>query len=179
MHALGVTDNEEAATSLRSVASIGGPGTYVLVLRSTSRRSVEIGRIGLLRLEPGYYAYVGSALGPGGLRARLGRHLRGPDRVHWHIDYLRARTEPIEAWYSCGPARREHQWSDVLRASIGAVTPLSGFGASDCRCDAHLFLFARQPAFSDFRARLRRDGLPARGLRRCGPEFVWQKDGVG
>lgn len=152
---------------------LDGPGTYVLVLRSTSRRSVEIGRLGVLHLEPGYYAYVGSALGPGGLRARLGRHVRGPGRVHWHIDYLRALVDPVEAWYCGGPKRREHRWSGALQASFRAVVPLSGFGASDCRCDSHLFFSARQPTLSDFRATLRRQGLVESGLQRCGPSLVF------
>ena len=72
----------------QAAPGVGEPGTYILVLRSTEHCSVKVGRLGVLRLEPGYYAYAGSALGPGGVGARLGRHLRGPRRAHWHIDYL-------------------------------------------------------------------------------------------
>jgi hypothetical protein len=54
------------------------PGTYILILRSELNASVEIGAWGQLAIVSGYYAYVGSALGPGGLLARLSRHCR-PD----------------------------------------------------------------------------------------------------
>lgn len=174
MHTLGIASNGPDAAALTSVAlEVGGPGTYVLVLRSAVRRSVDVGRLGSLIVEPGYYAYVGSALGPGGLRARLGRHLRGRGRARWHIDYLRAHTEPVEAWYCRGPMRREHRWSGALLASLGVVIPLSGFGASDCRCESHLFFFARRPALRDFQAMLHREGLPESGLR------WWRSGAVG
>ncbi len=51
---------------------------------------VRIGRRGELRLQPGFYIYLGSALGPGGVRARLALHFRPCTRPHWHLDYLRA-----------------------------------------------------------------------------------------
>ena len=46
------------------------PGTYVLVLRCSSNRTIRVGCLGSIRLRPGYYLYVGSGFGPGGLRAR-------------------------------------------------------------------------------------------------------------
>jgi Uri superfamily endonuclease len=156
MHALGAACDGRAAAGLRQLTPDGEePGTYVLVLRSTERRSVKVGRLGVLRLEPGYYAYAGSALGPGGIRARLGRHLRGPRRAHWHIDYLRAYAHPIEAWYCRDSSRREHLWSDALGASCGASIPLSG----DCSCESHLFFFARRPSHAVFQETLLQEGL--------------------
>jgi Domain of unknown function DUF123 len=68
------------------------PGTYVLVLSSRSTDLIQIGRLGALQLQSGFYVYVGSALGPGGVRARLAHHLKLSRRPHWHIDYLRAHT---------------------------------------------------------------------------------------
>ena len=170
MHALGAACDGKAASGLTAADSLvpnsGVSGTYVLILRSTRGSPVVVGQLGVLHLEPGYYAYVGSALGPGGLGARLGRHLQGPGRVHWHIDYLRAQADPVEAWYSFGHLRREHRWSDALQSRSDAAIPLLGFGASDCRCDSHLFFFTRRPSLPDFRAKLRRQGLPAEPLFR-------------
>jgi hypothetical protein len=40
------------------------PGTYALLLSSVSDAVIRIGRLGNLRLQPGFYVYVGSALGP-------------------------------------------------------------------------------------------------------------------
>ena len=74
------------------------PGTYFLVLRCSSTRAVRVGRLGTMRLLPGYYLYVGSAYGPGGLRARIGHHCHPADRLHWHVDYLRR----LPAWNPCG-----------------------------------------------------------------------------
>ena len=47
------------------------PGTYILLLHAALERDVTIGAAGILSLRQGYYAYVGSAFGPGGLYARL------------------------------------------------------------------------------------------------------------
>jgi Uri superfamily endonuclease len=60
-------------------------GTYALVLRSDTSVSAEIGRWGRLAICRGYYLQVGSALGPGGVRARVSRHCRGAKSKHWHI----------------------------------------------------------------------------------------------
>ena len=49
------------------------PGTYVLVLRSDKNQTVQVGRWGLLNIHPGYYLYVGSAFGAGGVRAQAMR----------------------------------------------------------------------------------------------------------
>jgi Uri superfamily endonuclease len=43
------------------------PGTYALLLPSAKDVVIQVGRLGALRLQPGYYAYVGSALGSGGV----------------------------------------------------------------------------------------------------------------
>ncbi len=84
-------------------------------------------------------------MGTGGLRARLGRHLRGEGKSHWHIDTLRrvARVQDIcylaAPWITVGQ-RLECLWSQALASLPGATVPVPGFGASDCRlgCPAHL-----------------------------------------
>ena len=70
------------------------PGTYALLLRARSGGRIQIGRCGSLAVRPGWYVYVGSAFGPGGLRARLRHHCRLAERPHWHIDYLRRALRP-------------------------------------------------------------------------------------
>jgi Uri superfamily endonuclease len=130
------------------------PGTYVLWLRLPQPRTLRIGRLGNAVFAPGYYAYVGSAFGPGGVRSRLGRHLLGGDALRWHIDYLRQACHVHSAWVSHDARRLEHAWADALLALPGARPPLAGFGASDCHCDAHLAGFARRPSLAAFRQRL-------------------------
>lgn len=77
------------------------PGTYVLVLRCSTTRIVRIGRIGAVRLSPGLYLYVGSAFGPGGLRARIGHHAGRAKQPHWHVDYIRQYTRLKSVLYCC------------------------------------------------------------------------------
>lgn len=117
------------------------PGTYALILRCSSRQSVRIGKLGNLCTENGYYVYVGSAFGPGGVRARIRHHLRISERPHWHMDYLRPVVEVEEVWFSYAPNPMEHRWAVFFRAFEGAVIPSGEFGSSDCRCESHLFFF--------------------------------------
>ena len=126
------------------------PGTYALVMCCRVRRRMRVGELGTMELQPGFYVYVGSALGPGGLRARIAHHVRGARRPRWHIDYLRAHAVLEQIWYCCGPVRREHRWSRALEAASAGSVPLSGFGASDCRCRSHLYFFERLPSRTSF-----------------------------
>ena len=90
--------------------------------------------------------YFGSARGPGGLQARLGRHLRGEGKPHWHIDILRSVADVRGYCYVTDQKSNslsipfECLWSQAFATIPGATVPLEGFGASDCRagCPAHL-----------------------------------------
>lgn len=128
----------------------GATGTYLLFLRPLAEGRVRVGRLGTMELREGRYAYVGSAFGPGGVEARLGRHVRGEGSLHWHVDYLRRRCEPTEAWVSLDETPREHEWARALAAAPGSTVPLAGFGASDCGCASHLFRFAEVPSWEAF-----------------------------
>ena len=88
-------------------------------------------------LSAGRYVYAGSAYGPGGLRARVARHLRPAKKPHWHIDRLTAAGRVID-WIAVPGGDECH----ILAAALtlpGATVPKPGFGSSDCRtCPAHL-----------------------------------------
>src|SRR5271165_6614689 len=127
------------------------PGTYVLVLSSRSTDLIQIGRLGALQLQSGFYVYVCSALGQGGVRARLAHHLKLSRRPHWHIDYVRAHTEVEGIWYCLDDRRLEHIWAERISLAEGASVPLSGFGSADCRCESHLFFFEQRPSCERFR----------------------------
>src|SRR5574342_753841 len=114
------------------------PGTYALLLQSHGIAKVQIGRWREIDIAPGYYIYVGSAFGPGGVKARVSRHLQTDKPKHWHIDYLRRFTNPLAVWVSYETERLEHRWAQAFFAMCG-MTPIQGFGCSDCRCYAHLF----------------------------------------
>ena len=118
-------------------------GTYILLLYLRKRTYITVGYLGLIPFTRGWYAYVGSAFGPGGLAARLSRHLRQEKKYRWHIDYLRAAATPKQIWYSEADESLEHLWADNLLGAKGL--PIVGFGCSDCRCPSHLFYFSRRP----------------------------------
>ena len=125
------------------------PGTYILTLRCDGTGTIRVGRLGSISLRPGYYLYIGSAFGPGGLRARIGHHGRKSVRPHWHIDYLRRHTTLESVAYGCG-ARCEHEWAARIGAAPGAAMVLRGFGSSDCSCETHLFRFDEAPSLAGF-----------------------------
>lgn len=147
------------------------PGTYVVVLRANGPLRITAGRLGPVALDAGFYAYVGSALGPGGLRARVRHHLGVATRPHWHADYLRAATHLHEVWYAADPTRREHGWARTLLEMRGACPGPAGFGASDCACPTHLVRFPHSPSVRAFSRRLRRveTGVPAVRTLRLSP----------
>ena len=137
---------------MKDIRSVFGKssGTYGLVMRLPRAATLAIGRLGTFTFDSGYYVYTGSAFGPGGLAARIGRHLQRSKKRHWHIDYLRRFAEIVEIWYTYHPVNVECRWADVIRQTRGGQIPFPGFGSSDCRCKSHLFYFKKQPGFASF-----------------------------
>jgi len=131
------------------------PGTYALIFLSSREVRLDIGKLGNLQLKPGVYIYVGSAFGPGGLKARIAHHGKKARRPHWHIDYLGSFLDLSEIWYTYDPVGREHQWAQTLQSIRGATVPLAGFGSSDCRCKTHLFFRDARPSIKTFRRKIR------------------------
>ena len=121
------------------------PGIYCLVLH-TAGAVVRVGARGDVAFPAGWYVYVGSALGPGGL-ARVARHIRcyhgdGTHRPRWHIDYLLTdRRFVLE--YSIS-AETTDQLECTLAHTLGG-DGVPGFGCSDCRCATHLFFREADP----------------------------------
>ena len=111
-------------------------GAYVLVIDTGKPIRVQImGRTA--RLLPGGYFYCGSARGPGGIRARVGRHLKKGKTLRWHIDRLTAAAEIRNVIVA--PGGTECALFELLFALPGAEVPIPGFGSSDCRrCRSHL-----------------------------------------
>ncbi len=120
---------------------MGVAGTYVLALWLDTPQHTSVGRLGKFEFPAGWYLYVGSALGPGGLPARLARHQRrlgAGKRAHWHVDHLREHATWGAAWIRASERRLECAWAAALRRLPDAQIVAARFGASDCRCPAHL-----------------------------------------
>ena len=120
-------------------------GSYIFWLRLQREAGLVIGRLGNATLPAGWYAYVGSAHGPGGVRSRLRHHIRCSSQPHWHIDYLRGIALPLAVWFACGAQSSERDWVCGLRQLPGAGFPVPGFGASDSPLESHLLHFRRRP----------------------------------
>lgn len=125
-------------------------GSYLLVLWLAEPRTLQIGSLGELAFSAGYYLYVGSARGAGGLAARLKYHLTSTQR-HWHIDSLRAAAHIQEIWLRTAEQHHECQWATLLADLPQLTRPYRGFGSSDCHCFSHLFYCSSAEALSDVR----------------------------
>jgi Uri superfamily endonuclease len=131
-------------------------GTYVLIAFVAQMKRLRIGRLGTYDLVPGFYAYVGSAFGPGGLRARIGHHLESTAAPHWHIDYLLQCAVPTEVWYTTADKKLEHQWAEFLEQAPHFRVAIRRFGSSDYHRSrsSHLFHSKRRPSFRWFQQRI-------------------------
>jgi len=113
------------------------PGAHVLLIRLDRPLARTIGRLGPVCLAAGLYGYCGSARGPGGIRARVRRHLRREKAIRWHVDHLTGAAAGIRA--IAKPGGDECALARRLLALDRVAVPVAGFGSSDCRsCPAHL-----------------------------------------
>jgi endonuclease-3 len=112
-------------------------GTYTLLVELAEPATVEVGALGTVDFAAGWYAYVGSALGPGGFsRVRRHRELAAGEHGarHWHIDYLLGHpATPLDGVVASAGTDVECAVAEVLS---GERVP--DFGCSDCGCDSHL-----------------------------------------
>ncbi len=69
-------------------ALTAAPGAYMLFIELEGALALPATSRGSRTLAPGRHAYCGSAYGPGGLRARLRRHLKREKARRWHVDHL-------------------------------------------------------------------------------------------
>lgn len=126
------------------------PGTYCLIFSCLTSSSVTIGKLGTYKINPGYYCYIGSAFGRGGLKSRINRHLKINKSYHWHLDYLRPYLNPMEIYYSTDTIKQECQWAKLLLDSEQSSIPIKKFGSSDCNCPTHLFYYHVKPNVQTF-----------------------------
>jgi Uri superfamily endonuclease len=136
------------------LALSAGKGTYLLLARFDRTTEIAVGRLGRAVLARGWYAYAGSALGPGGIRARVARHISPTKRLHWHIDYLLEESELDRIWAVEYASRLECAWADAVCQMSGARIAVPRFGASDCRCPGHLAYFSERPHSKQIHAAL-------------------------
>jgi histidyl-tRNA synthetase len=123
-------------TNLRFCASTAEipalPGAYLLLIELAA--PIALVRPTRAILQPGRYLYAGSAYGPGGLNARISRHMRCDKRKGWHVDQLTTSAAVLGAWVL--PHGNE---CDLIEQQPELPVPIVRFGNSDCRrCRSHL-----------------------------------------
>lgn len=110
------------------------PGAYLLLVALPAPLRIALQRRPETLLPAGRYLYAGSARGPGGLSARLARHMRPDKKPHWHIDRLTEAGTVEGAWVVPGGDE-----CALVAALAHLPVPLPGFGSTDCRtCASHL-----------------------------------------
>lgn len=117
-------------------------GVYVLILYVNKDFKKQIGRLGTIRFRKGIYFYVGSAMGPGGLRNRIYRHYRRNKKIHWHIDYLTTsdNVDILGTIYLYDCKSGSDLEKTISHTFAGKLYYIEGFGNSDKRRDkSHLF----------------------------------------
>lgn len=124
-------------STLEEVGGIGSErGAYLLALHLTQTVDLKVRRV-RRSAAPGSYVYAGSAYGPGGLAARLRRHMQPQKAMHWHIDRLTVNAGRMAALAI--PRGDECALVEALLGTGRFRVAIPGFGSSDCRrCEGHL-----------------------------------------
>ncbi len=119
-------------------------GSYILVISVGRNVWFKPGSLPRVRLPPGCYVYVGSAMGPGGFEKRVLRHLKRDKRARWHIDYLtRLRSVKVAGVIYASLPHGESRLTRIL-SSLGFVKVVKGFGATDSPGDFSHLLFSKE-----------------------------------
>jgi Uri superfamily endonuclease len=116
-------------------------GVYILVMRIDFTITIALS-IGLVVLEPGLYAYIGSARSFGGLRSRIKHHLtKNKKKLWWHIDYITSKNEVkfICIIYALTELDLEENLAEELSKNSCWNPAVRGFGSTDRKSFTHLF----------------------------------------
>ncbi len=118
-------------TSASNIPAV--PGAYILAVEVARPVKTRLRNRAPELLPAGRYLYCGSAKGPGGLRARIARHMRRGKAIRWHIDMLTEAGRVLGAWTVVEGEECE------LVAALQLPIAVEGFGNSDCQiCKSHL-----------------------------------------
>jgi len=113
------------------------PGFYAMAIELNDEVAVRLSGRSPIALPAGRYLYCGSAKGPGGLKARLSRHMRRGKSVRWHVDQLTEQGLVVGSWISPGGDECE-----LVQMCSHLPMPIAGFGSSDCAtCGSHLLFW--------------------------------------
>lgn len=115
-------------------------GCYILVLKLSEGKNIQIGKLGKFYFEQGIYFYVGSA--KGGFSKRVARYFGRRKKRRWHIDYLLDKSEIIGIFLF-----DEYVDEEALAEKMSLLykMPIRKFGATDSKSFSHLFKKEKAP----------------------------------
>jgi len=108
--------------------------TYIVIIHIPMSCYINVGALGRIFFEKGYYVYIGS----GGRYPikRIKRHFRRNKKLKWHIDYITIVFPAIEAYIMWGLEGGEEVLAQDLQSRYCYVP---GFGSSDKSSKSHFF----------------------------------------
>jgi Uri superfamily endonuclease len=122
-------------------------GVYCLIFKNKPSK-VTTGKLGDISFKEGYHVYVGSALGPGGLK-RVKRHIslsKNRDKnPRWHIDYLHVSQYFELVATICAITDKKYECLVAQKLIQNNWNYIPDFGCSDCSCPSHLFYRKSNP----------------------------------
>ena len=128
-------------------------GRYILVFKIERPLVLQISTLNYgksFSLDPEYYGYIGSAMGPGGIFSRVSRHIKRDKKIKWHIDYITSHEEVMFLFVYWVNSKNLSE-CDIVRVlhkhGLGKAI-VRGFGATDSPCYSHLIhIEAKIPIF--------------------------------
>ena len=127
-------------------------GSYILVIYIPDKIVIDIGALGKLLFNQGFYLYIGSAMGDYGsstLINRIKRHVQPSEnkKTHWHIDYLLNQKRNIITQLYLIPSLERLECIIAKDLKRIAEENIKDFGSSDCVYLSHLFYFKEFKGF--------------------------------
>ncbi|NPA99513.1 MAG: DUF123 domain-containing protein [Crenarchaeota archaeon] len=115
-------------------------GVYLLIIEIIKPLTIMIKKRNY-ELKKTHLIYVGSAHGPGGLSARISRHLKTNKKVHWHIDQVTSSKHAMIKAVCLLPMAPRNYESIISSRLADALEYVPGFGSTDKPEDkSHLFI---------------------------------------
>lgn len=111
----------------------------MLILENEEVCDIRVGDLGVLKFDRGFYAYIGSMFGSGGLEARIRRYFFG-GRKHWHIDYILEHMKIVNVFVL---PEKDYE-SLVANVAVKRFNYVKGFGCSDKKNDISHLLYFRE-----------------------------------
>ena len=117
-------------------------GAYLLLMENIIEQEIDVGKLGKINFQPGFYVYFGS--GMANLEKRVKHHQLKKKPYHYHIDYITPDLMKIKKFFLI---RSSEKMESKIAQSVEKVCDyyIKDFGCSDTKENSHLFYFKENP----------------------------------